>query len=166
MQDERKVPPMGVGYELRTTADKGQGVFATRWSKVGEIVMVGVIEGRIDRNHSHATQVGPEEFVQLGGLNAKVNHSCSPNCGVRVNASGAPDLVAREPIAPGTEITFDYAMRNYSVEHFPGRCCCGSTGCRGTVTGWKDLPAERKAAYGELVAPYLLEVDAGPSYVA
>jgi uncharacterized protein len=56
-------------------------------------------------------------------------------------------------------ITFDYAMRNYSIEHFPGGCLCGADICRGSVTGWKDLPADRKAAYDGLVAPYLLEID-------
>lgn len=142
---------------MRRTTAKGDGVFATQRFAVGDIVMVGVIERRISRNHPHATQVGPGEFVDLGGLNSKVNHSCSPNCGVRVNESGAPDLVAREPIAPGQEISFDYAMRNYSVEHFPSRCRCGSASCRGTVTGWQDLPPETKAAYSGLVSPYLLE---------
>lgn len=160
MSSQAKGAQMGdVGYELRTTADKGEGVFATRWFDVGEIVMVGVIERRIGRNHSHATQVGPEEFVQLGGLNAKVNHSCSPNCGVGVNASGAPDLVAVEPIAPGSEISFDYAMRNYTVEHFPSPCRCGAKCCRGTLTGWKNLPAELKASYCGLISPYLVEMD-------
>ena len=70
------------------------------------------------------------------------------------------DFVALRPIAAGDEITFDYAMRNYVIEHFPDRCLCGAEHCRGTITGWKDLPAERKAAYGELVAPYLLAADA------
>jgi hypothetical protein len=50
-------------------------------------------------------------------------------------------------------------MRNYAIEHFPDRCLCGAATCRGAVSGWKDLPEERKAAYGELVAPYLREVD-------
>jgi len=40
-----------------------------------------------------------------------------------------------------------------------GGCLCGADTCRGAVTGWKDLPAERKAAYEGLVAPYLLEID-------
>ena len=50
-------------------------------------------------------------------------------------------------------------MRNYAIEHFPGGCLCGADNCRGAVTGWKDLPAERKADYEGLVAPYLLEID-------
>ena len=61
-----------------------------------------------------------------GGLIAKVNHSCEPNCGIHLNASGAHDFVARQPITAGQEITFDYAMRNYTVEHFAAHCQCGS----------------------------------------
>ena len=84
-----------VGYELRTTTDgKGDGVRATRCFDIGETVMVGVIERRVDRNDSHATQVSRTEWVRHGGLGSKVNHSCSPNCGVRLNDSGACDFVA------------------------------------------------------------------------
>ena len=42
---------------------------------------------------------------------------------------------------------------------FPGGCLCGSDTCRGSITGWKDLSDERKAAYRGLVAPYLVEID-------
>jgi len=148
------------GYEVAVSGDgRGAGVFATRRFKVGETVVVGEIERKLPGNHSHATQVGSTEYVQLGGLGPKVNHSCDPNCGVRVNDSGAPDLVARRDIEGGEEITFDYAMRNYSIEHFPSRCLCVAAACRGTVTGWKDLPHDRKAAYRGLVAPYLLDLE-------
>jgi len=149
------------GCELAVNQDgRGEGVLATRCFGVGETVLVGKIERRRRANHSHATEVGLSEFVELGGLGSKVNHSCDPNCGVRVNETGAPDLVARRDITVGQEITFDYAMRNYSVEHFPSRCLCGTEKCRGRVTGWKDLPEKTKADYRGFVAPYLLELDA------
>ncbi|MDQ3988446.1 MAG: SET domain-containing protein-lysine N-methyltransferase [Actinomycetota bacterium] len=147
-----------IGYELRTTAGKGDGVFAVRHFAFGETVMVGVIQCQKVENHSHATQVGLWDYVQLGDLCSKVNHSCQPNCGVRLNNSGAPDLIAIEPIVAEDEITFDYAMRNYWIEHLP-RCRCGAPVCRGFITGWKDLPTERKEAYRGFVAPYLLELD-------
>jgi hypothetical protein len=107
------------------------------------------------------------EFVEVahppqtlhGGLGPKVNHSCDPNCGVRLNDGQAFDFVARQPIGAGQELTFDYAMRNFTIEHFPAVCLCGAARCRGSVTGWKDLPAARKADYGELVAPYLRTMD-------
>jgi hypothetical protein len=124
-----------------------------------QTVMVGLLERRVAGNDSHATQVSRTKWVLHGGLGPKVNHSCSPNCGVRLNDSEARDFIAREPIAADEEITFDYAMGNYSVEHFPGGCLCGSDMCRGSITGWKDLSDERRRPTGGLVAPYLLESD-------
>jgi len=92
---------------------------------------------------------------------SKVNHSCGPNCGIRVNETGAHDFVAFRDIRAGEELTFDYAMRNYSVDHFPPRCMCGAPQCRGKITGYKSLPEETPKAYEGFVAPYLLEIDAG-----
>lgn len=150
-----------VGYELRIGVDvRNDGVFATRAFEETETVMLDVPGCRTASNHSHANQVSLTEWVLEDGLNAKVNHSCDPNCGVRPsgNVDGF-EFVARRPIATGEEITFDYAMRNYVIEHFPAACLCGTAECRGLISGWKDLPASRKAMYGELVAPYLLELD-------
>lgn len=152
--------PRNEGVELRETADgTGDGVLATRPFAAGETVMVGFLIGALSGNDSHATQVGRDRWARHGGLGPKVNHSCAPNCGVRLNAGQAFDFVAREPIATGQELTFDYAMRNLTIDHFPSLCLCGAHECRGAVTGWKDLPAARKAAYGALVAPYLRAID-------
>ena len=148
------------GYELRTAIDdRNDGVFATRDFAAGETVMRGVPGRPAPANHSHANQVSLDAWEFEDGLPPKVNHSCDPNCGVRAAAVGF-DFVALRPIAAGEEITFDYAMRNYVIEHFPDRCLCGAAHCRRTITGWRELPDERKAAYGEFVAPYLLEADA------
>ena len=148
------------GFELRGTDGKGEGIFATRSFKTREIVMVGKIEKVLDGNHSHASQIGENKYVLHAGSISKVNHSCDPNCGISVNETGAHDFVAIRDIIANEEITFDYAMRNYGVGFFPKQCGCGSKGCRGKITGWKDLPAERKKKYEGFVAPYLLELDA------
>ncbi|HSK48951.1 MAG TPA: SET domain-containing protein-lysine N-methyltransferase [Solirubrobacterales bacterium] len=149
-----------VGYELYSPeGDKGGGVRATRDFRIGETVMIGMLEGEVPCNDSHATQIGRDTWARHGGLGPKVNHSCNPNCGVALNETGACDFVARKSILSGEEITFDYAMRNYSIEHFPDGCLCGADICRGSVTGWKDLSAERKSSYEGQVAPYLLEID-------
>jgi hypothetical protein len=157
--------PAAEGVELRLTPDgKGDGVLATRSFDAGETVMVGFLIGALSGNDSHATQVGPDTWARHGGLGPKVNHSCDPNCGVRLNAGQAFDFVARRPIGSGQELTFDYAMRNFTIDHFPTVCLCGAARCRGSVTGWKDLPAERKADYAELVAPYLRSMDDEPQH--
>lgn len=149
------------GVKLRRTpGGTGDGVLATHAFAAGETVMVGFLVGELSANDSHATQVGPDRWARHGGLGPKVNHSCDPNCGVRLNSGQAFDFIARRAIASGQELTFDYAMRNYTIDHFPGVCLCGAVACRGEITGWKDLPAARKTAYGELVAPYLHAMDA------
>ncbi|BFM06907.1 SET domain-containing protein-lysine N-methyltransferase [Halioxenophilus aromaticivorans] len=151
---------MNNGYELLTCKDKGQGIFATKQFHSGEIVMVGVIEkDNIDENHSHASQMGEFRYALHGGEITKVNHSCNPNCGINLNNAGAHDFIAMHPIEIGEEVTFDYAMRNYIIEHFPYTCCCGAKNCRGRITGWKDLPESFKSTYKGYVAPYLIEID-------
>ena len=150
---------MDDGFELRVSDRKGEGIFATISFKTGETVMVGTIEKRLDENHSHTSQIGENEYVFHAGLISKVNHSCDPNCGIEINETGAHDFVAMREIVINEEITFDYAMRNYSVDYFPKQCMCGSEICRGRITGWKDLPVERKKIYEGFVAPYLLELD-------
>ena len=110
------------GFELRDSARKGEGIFPTKSFKAGEIVMVGRIEKTLEENHSHASQVGENEHVFHAGLISKVNHSCEPNCGIRVNETGAHDFVAMRDIILNEEITFDYAMRNYGIDYFPKHC--------------------------------------------
>jgi hypothetical protein len=147
------------GVELRKSYDKGEGVFAAKLFCFGETVMTGVIAKTAEANHSHASQIGENEYVLHAGLISKVNHSCEPNCGIRLNKTGAHDFIAIKDIQPHEEITFDYAMRNYTIDHFPYTCRCGSRKCRGRITGWKDLSESRKKEYAGFVAPYLLELD-------
>jgi len=150
---------MSTNIELRTTPGKGEGIFALKAFIPGETVLVGVLESKAVENHSHASQLGEYEFGFHGGLTSKFNHSCDPNCGIRLNSSGGHDFVAMRTIAPHEEATFDYAMRNYKIEHFHASCTCGEQICRGSITGWQDLPQARKDEYQGFVAPYLLEMD-------
>ena len=152
------------GFELREIPGKGEGVFATKEFTAGETVMVGKIKEVLEKNDSHASQIDENTHVRHAGIVPKVNHSCSPNCGIKVNETGAHDFVARQDIAIGEEITFDYVMRNYSIEHFPEQCQCGALECRGQVTGWKDLPQNKKEEYRDFVAPYLLRMDTKKAY--
>lgn len=150
---------MTKGFELQITPGKGEGVFATRSFQRGETVMIGVIQEILDGNHSHASQIGENQYVLHGGLISKVNHSCDPNCGIHVNETDAHDFVAMREIFPAEEITFDYAMRNYSINHFDCLCQCGGKNCRARITGWKDLPEAIKKKYVGFIAPYLLDLD-------
>ncbi len=150
---------MDIKCELRLTKEKGEGLFATQYIVAGEIVMIGIIEEILNENSVHASQIGENTFVRFGGLISKINHSCDPNCGININDAGGHDYIAIRDIDINGELTLDYAMRNYVVEHFPKVCQCNAVSCRGQITGWKDLPSERKSIYKGFVAPYLLELD-------
>ena len=120
--------------------------------------MVGVIEKNLTANHSHASQVSATLHVQHARLISKVNHSCNPSCGISVNATGAHDFIAFRDIEQGEEITFDYAMRNYSIDYFPDPCLCGEVTCRVQVDGWKGLSINKRLEYEGFIAPYLLDM--------
>ena len=150
---------MRIGYELRGTDEKEDGIFATKKYTKGNVVMVGVIARELRENHSHASQIAEDRYILHAGLISKINHSCDPNCGIQVNDTGAHDIIARRMIEVDEEITFDYSMRNYVISFFPKQCMCGSDNCRGKITGWKDLSNEKKNEYKGFVAPYLLELD-------
>ena len=150
---------MTTDIELHMTPEKGEGIFASRAFAPGETVLTGVLDGKTIENHSHASQLSESEFGFHTGMTSKFNHSCDPNCGIHLNQTGAHDFVAMHPIAADEEVTFDYAMRNFKIEHFPGSCTCGEAICRGSITGWQDLPQDRKDIYAGFVAPYLVEMD-------
>ncbi len=87
---------------------------------------------------SHTLQVDEGIYLAPLGIGEEpadfINHSCDPNAGIR----GQVSLVAMRRIAPGEEITFDYAMAD-STPYDEFDCACGSPLCRGRVTGedWK-----------------------------
>lgn len=146
--------------ELRMCAGKGEGIFATTQFIVGDIVMIGDIDRFVERNNSHASQIGESQFVLFSGVVNQVNHSCDPNCIVEVSETGKHEFVAKRDIQANEEITFDYSLSNYTIDYFPKRCMCGSSKCRGTITGWKDLPLSEKKELENFAASYLLKLDA------
>jgi SET domain-containing protein len=134
------------------------GVFTTRVFRKGEIVVVGTVEKHNQPNTVHSSQTGQDSFVLYGHPMPIVNHSCDPNCGLGRNMDGVDDLVAMRDIPEGVEVTYDYAMRNHRIEHFPSPCLCGSGNCRGEVTGWKDLPEDIRQQYRGYTAEYLEDI--------
>jgi hypothetical protein len=139
----------------------GRAVFARDVIEQGELVAVwsGRIVGadQLDELPAeirrHTVQV--EEGRYLASLSPDeppdfINHSCEPNAGL----DGQVAIVALHRIQPGDEVTIDYAMCDGSAyDEF--ECECGSTLCRGRVTGedWRS-PAlwERYAGH---FSPYL-----------
>jgi hypothetical protein len=88
-----------------------------------------------------STKPGPADWV---------NHSCDPNSGLR----GQICLVAMRDIAPGEEITFDYAMSD-GCDYDEFICGCGASRCRGRVTGDDWSRPDLVERYRGFRSPYL-----------
>jgi uncharacterized protein len=78
-----------------------------------------------------------------------LNHSCEPSVGF----AGNTVLVAMRDISPGEELTTDYALFDDSDETM--QCQCGTSSCRGMISGrdWQRPDLQRK--YGSYFSTYL-----------
>lgn len=78
-----------------------------------------------------------------------INHSCAPNVGF----AGNTVLAAMVDVAPGEELTTDYAL--FDVPETPWPCACGASICRGTITGddWRN--PDLRSRYAGWFSPYL-----------
>jgi len=84
-----------------------------------------------------------------------LNHSCEPNVGF----AGNTVVVAMRDIAPGEELTTDYALFDDHDEVM--QCRCGTRSCRGTISGrdWQRPDLQRR--YGTYFSSYLQHRFAG-----
>jgi SAM-dependent methyltransferase len=151
--EPREASRHGPPVEVRV-GKLGRGVFARRRIDAGDEVLSGWGE-KVERS-IHSFQVGPDTHVRIRNEIELINHSCEPNCGILLPLDATElRVVALRVIEPGEELTTDYATHDYEIRFMPERCSCGSPLCRGRITGYRDLPAERRAAYGRHVAAYL-----------
>ena len=108
----------------------------------------------------YSIQVGPEMHLDSDDLatdEARVrerywmylNHSCDPSAWVR-----GLELVARQDIAVGEGVTFDYNCTEWDMAE-PFRCHCGTTRCVGRVAGYRHLDATQRARVQATLSPYL-----------
>jgi len=82
----------------------------------------------------------PERFI---------NHSCDPNTYVKT-IDGVRWVIARRPIAPGEEITFDYSINSSGDTVWT--CHCGSPRCRRQVhSDFFHLPPDLQREYFPLL---------------
>jgi len=99
----------------------------------------------------HCVQIGEGCSQDSLGLARYANHSCEPNCGIT-------DLIwitAMQDIAPGTELTWDYAMTEDNDWRMV--CSCGSALCRCIIAGYRYLPPERREAYRGFISEWLMD---------
>lgn len=150
--------------ETRRTADRGLGLFATQGFAADELIVVTFCQvvpwtGQDEYNEQvHPFQIEIDVVAiplgtEISGMFA-VNHSCSPNAGLR----GQLSLVALRPIAAGEEICFDYAMTDsdyFGKSIFQMSCLCGAPDCRKLVSDTDWRRTELRAKYRGYFSSYL-----------
>ena len=138
---------------VRNIAPKGRGVFSKKTFRSGDLVITGKpIEGPTARSWA-TIQMDVDVHIIPDEPFLVANHSCEPNCGLQHNEYGAYDLVALRDIARGEEITWDYCMCEWEMVGF-SECHCGSSTCRKTICGAKNLPETFFEKHSGFLAPY------------
>ncbi|NEO62383.1 MAG: SET domain-containing protein [Moorea sp. SIO4G2] len=135
------------------THNKGKGVFADKKFDVGEIVLVGKPVAKSPERTWQTLQLDINTHVRMDEPFELVNHSCDPNCGIKLNEFNGYSLVAMKEIIQGEEVTFDYCMSEWISIAVPN-CNCQSNICRGSINGGKFLSDQILEKYRGLLAPY------------
>lgn len=152
----------------------GKAVFAGRGFAEGERLVrfsgrrisAARLGRRLEGSNDRFVQIAADRYMGPSGrIDDLVNHSCSPNAGLRFEPAengGGVFLVAIRPIGTGEEVSWDYAT-TLSDPDWRLPCDCRSAECRGTIAAFATLPRERQAWYlaRGVVAPYLRPATAG-----
>ena len=125
---------------VKSSRIHGQGVFANRpflrRKKLGEVTGAIISAKRALREIKHHERI---YFVQLderhgldcsrGNEFGKLNHSCEPNCYLRIIRHRV-EVYALRNIGKGEELLIDYGQ----TPHKDGMTCsCGSRNCKGRI---------------------------------
>jgi len=152
---------LGPGIAIRQLTTTGWAAFAERVLPAGSLVatfggdtatvaqLVHVDPDRVSRTiqiDEDCFLVGPK-IAEPGDF---VNHSCAPNCGMR----NATQVVTMREIAPGEELTFDYAMTD-TAPYDEFACKCSTPQCRGAVRASDWTLPELRTRYAGWFAPHV-----------
>jgi SET domain-containing protein len=151
--------------QVRESPIHGRGLFATANIAKGEVVVVkgGHIITREEVRDVNARlgpveiQIGDDLFIapvtdeerELSMLYS--NHSCDANLGLR----GEITFVAMRDIRGGEELTHDWAMTD--DDDSSTKCSCGSSNCRGTITGKDWQHPELQKRYAGYFSAYIAD---------
>lgn len=141
--------------EIKETANKGKGMFATKLVKTGETVLIWGGEYTDREGAEKAKRKGKLVLqwddnlfsVEDAGedLGYYINHSCDSNTWMK----NAYTLIARRDIRAGEEVTADYALWEADSNYVSKwKCQCGLSVCRKRVTGsdWKLTEVQERYA--------------------
>ncbi|KAI7631245.1 hypothetical protein KC319_g16506, partial [Hortaea werneckii] len=143
--------PFDIGVEVIKTPTRGFGVRSCRSFAPGQIIMeyTGEIitESECQRRmrevykNMHCYYLMELERGLIidgtrGSMARFINHSCKPNCEVRmVKVNGTPRMgvfAGEDGVTTGEELSYDYNFDNFGTERQV--CYCGAQGCRGFLS--------------------------------
>lgn len=93
--------------------------------------------------------IGPMTETEREASMMCLNHSCDPN----LQIFGQITFRSMRDIAPGEELTFDYATGD--DDDWEMECACGAAACRGTITGKDWQLPEVQHRYAGRFSEYL-----------
>ncbi|MGB8508570.1 MAG: SET domain-containing protein-lysine N-methyltransferase [Pyrinomonadaceae bacterium] len=140
-----------LGIEVRPSRIDGKGCFATmefkKRRKIAELTGERVSRVEAARRMRGRRRLHICAIDSYWGIDASrggngtqyINHSCAPNCFVRI-MHGRIIFFALRDIEPGEEITLDY-VESYHPD--TKGCRCGAPLCRGTINLIKRRGADK-----------------------
>ena len=157
-----------VGVEVLKTDKRGFGVRSCRSFAPGQIIMeyTGEIisEGECQRRMREEYKDKQCYYLMelergliidgtKGSIARFINHSCAPNCEVRmVKVNGTPRMAVfagDSGVMTGEELTYDYNFDNFGTTQ--QQCFCGATSCRGFLSKRLNAAEMKKLAKEEEV---------------
>lgn len=150
---------------IRRSSIDGAGLFATGRLRQGEVVIRfgGFLFGADKRFDTSTVQQGSviglaEDVVLAEPLDNEkdrsdyINHSCSPNLGLR----DALTVVLLKDVVAGEELTTDYAFWETDANYVMKVACnCRSAACRGQITGTDWQLPELRGQILTSAAPFI-----------
>lgn len=155
-----------VGVEVVKTPDRGFGVRSCRTFAPGQIVMeyTGEIisEGECQRRMREDYKDKQCYYLMelergliidgtKGSMARFINHSCAPNCEVRMmKVNGTPRMAVfagDHGVMTREELTYDYNFDNFGTTQ--QKCYCGAPTCRGTLSKRLNANEQKKMAREE-----------------
>lgn len=129
--------PHGLGLFAATNIPAGTRiiVFTGQVLHLEEVLASG-------RDECYPLQLGRWTYLDLDVRSRVVNHSCTPNAGLRSDRI----LVALGDISAGEEICYDYST-TMSERRWTMECACAASNCRGTIGDFHDLPTSLQQHY-------------------
>ena len=155
-----------LGVEVIKTGNRGFGVRSCRtfvpgqiiMEYTGEIISEGECQRRMREDYKDKQCYYLMELERgliidgtKGSMARFINHSCAPNCEVRMmRVNGTPRMAVfagDEGIMTGEELTYDYNFDNFSTTQ--QKCYCGAPTCRGFLSKRLNAAEQKKKAREE-----------------